>query len=202
MPRSVHELAEEMKKLQEEMEDALEGIRDKAHFTIENRRVVFEDKIKALHLGQRRSAWRQILQAQFFVLLTAPVIYSVAIPFALLDLFVSIYQTICFPVYGIAKVPRRDYMIFDRRYLAYLNWIEKLNCMYCSYATGVIAYAEEVTSRTEQYWCPIKHARRIYSTHKRYLDFFEFGDAEAYRKHRKELREALKPEAKERIEPN
>lgn len=193
MPRSVHELAEEMKKLQEEMEETLEGIRDKAEFTIQNRRVVFEEKVKALHRAQRRGVWKQILQARFFVLITAPVIYSVAIPFALLDLFVTIYQSICFPVYGIEKVKRSEYMIFDRRYLAYLNWIEKLNCAYCAYATGVIAYTQEVTSRTEQYWCPIKHARRIYSTHARYMDFFEYGDAEAYQSQRKKLREALRP---------
>jgi len=193
MPRSIHELAEEMKHLQDEMEDALERIRDKAEFTIQNRRVIFDERLKALHLSQRRSAWKQIIQARFFVLLTAPVIYSVVIPFALLDLFVSIYQTICFPVYGIEKVQRREYMIFDRRYLAYLNWIEKLNCAYCAYATGVLAYTQEVTSRTEQYWCPIKHARRIYTTHARYMNFFEFGDAEAYRAHRKDLRDALKP---------
>jgi len=193
MPRTVHELAEEMKKLQDEMEETLEGIRDKAHFTIQNRRIVFEEKFKALHLAHRRSAWLQIVKARFLVLITAPVIYSVVIPFALLDLFVSIYQSICFPVYGIEKVKRSEYMIFDRRYLAYLNWIEKLNCAYCAYATGVVAYTQEVTSQTEQYWCPIKHARRIYSTHARYMDFFEYGDADSYSQRRKELREALKP---------
>jgi len=193
MPRTVHELAEQMKKLQDEMEETLEGIREKAHFTIQNRRIVFEEKIKALHLTQRRSAWLQIVKARFLVLITAPVIYSVVIPFALLDLFVSVYQSICFPVYGIEKVKRSEYMVFDRRYLAYLNWIEKLNCAYCAYATGVIAYTQEVTSRTEQYWCPIKHARRIYSTHARYMDFFEYGDADSYSQRRKELREALKP---------
>jgi hypothetical protein len=197
MPRSVHELAEEMKKLQDEMEDALEGIRDKAQFTIENRRVIFEEKLRTFHISQRRSALLQIIRARFLVLITVPVIYSVVIPFALLDLFVSIYQTICFPVYRIPKVARRDYLIFDRRYLAYLNWIEKLNCAYCSYATGVIAYSQEVTSRTEQYWCPIKHARRIYDTHKRYVNFLEYGDAEAYRDTRLRIREDLRNEGDE-----
>lgn len=195
MPRSVQELAGDMKKLQSEMEEALDEIRDKTSFKIENRRVVFDDKVKAFHLEQKRSALQQFLRAKVLVLLTAPVIYSVVFPFALLDLFASIYQAICFPVYRIEKVRRRDYMIFDRRYLAYLNWIEKLNCAYCSYATGVLAYVFEITSRTEQYWCPIKHARRIYGTHERYLDFFEFGDAEAYQEKRKQLREKLKPDA-------
>jgi hypothetical protein len=38
-----------------------------------------------------------------------------------------------------------------------------------------------VAARTEQYWCPIKHARRIQAAHDRYPKFFDHGDAEAYR---------------------
>jgi hypothetical protein len=94
------------------------------------------------------------------VVLTAPVIYAVIVPLVLLDLFVTIYQRVCFPVYGIPKVNRGDYLIFDRHHLAYLNALEKLNCAYCSYANGLIAYVREIAGRTEQYWCPIKHARR------------------------------------------
>jgi hypothetical protein len=36
--------------------------------------------------------------------------------------------------------------------------IEKINCAYCSYANGAIASVREMASRTEIYWCPIKHA--------------------------------------------
>jgi hypothetical protein len=195
MARTIQDITEDMKKLRAEMEQTLDDIQDKAKFQIQNKRIVFNKETLAEHLGLRRSAFWQILQARLFVILSAPIIYSVVIPFALLDLFVTLYQWICFPIYGIAKVKRRDYMVFDRRYLAYLNWIERLNCAYCSYATGVLAYAFEVTSRTEQYWCPIKHARRIYQTHDRYMTFFEFGDAEAYRQNRKALREKLRPDA-------
>ena len=58
------------------------------------------------------------------------------VPFVLLDLFVTIYQAVCFPVYGIPKVERRTYLVFDRHHLAYLNALEKLNCAYCAYANG------------------------------------------------------------------
>ena len=54
------------------------------------------------------------------------------------------YQAICFPVYKIPKVRRRDYLVFDRHHLAYLNIIEKINCAYCSYANGAIAFMREV----------------------------------------------------------
>jgi hypothetical protein len=103
-------------------------------------------------------------------------------PIALLDLSMIIYQAICFPIYKIPHVRRRDYLIFDRHHLAYLNIIEKINCAYCSYANGAISFAREVAARTEVYWCPIKHARRNPGTIPHYQGFADFGDAEGYRK--------------------
>jgi hypothetical protein len=115
----------------------------------------------------------------------------------LLDLFVSAYQAVCFPVYGIPKARRRDYMAIDRNKLRYLNALEGLNCMYCSYANGLLAFVVEVAGRTEQHWCPIKHARRIQNTHDRYSHFLPYGDASAYRKEIDKVREDFK-DVKER----
>jgi hypothetical protein len=103
------------------------------------------------------------------------------LPIVFLDLSVLLYQAICFPVYGIPKVRRRDYLVFDRHHLAYLNALEKLNCAYCSYANNAIAFVREVAARTEVYWCPIKHARRVLGPHPHYQGFADFGDAEAFR---------------------
>ena len=36
-----------------------------------------------------------------------------------------------------------------------------INCIYRSYANGLCSYVTEVAARTEQHWCPIKHARRL-----------------------------------------
>ena len=94
-------------------------------------------------------------------LLTAPVIYSLIVPLAILDLWTTVYQWVCFYVYGIDRVPRRAHFVIDRHKLSYLNAIEKANCTFCSYATGLIAYVREVAARTEQYWGPIKHARAL-----------------------------------------
>ncbi len=126
---------------------------------------------------------------------TAPVIYSLIIPFALLDLWMSLYQAICFPVYGIPPVKRTQYIVFDRQHLAYLNWIETLNCLYCGYANGLIAYVREIASRTEQYWCPIKHALRVKDPHQRYFEFLEYGDAQGYRAKLTAFRDRLREEA-------
>jgi hypothetical protein len=59
-------------------------------------------------------------------------------------------QWVCFPIYGISRVQRHRYFAIDRHKLAYLNVIEKANCVYCSYANGLIGYVREVTARTEQ----------------------------------------------------
>jgi len=121
-------------------------------------------------------------------ILSIPVIWAVLIPTILLDIGVSLYQIICFPIYGIPKVKRADYLIFDRQHLNYLNIIEKLNCAYCSYFNGIIAYAQEIAARTEQYWCPIKHARHISTLHSRYQHFLDYGDAKSYRQHKENIR--------------
>jgi hypothetical protein len=125
--------------------------------------------------------WRHIRSAGWLVILSVPLIYTCAVPFILLDVSVALYQTICFPIYGIPKVRRRDYLIFDRGRLAYLNAIEKVGCVYCSYANGLLAYVAEIAARTEQRFCPIKHAHIIAQPHSRYLHFLPYGDAKAYR---------------------
>jgi hypothetical protein len=122
-----------------------------------------------------------VLNARPLTVLTAPVIYALIVPLLLLDLFVTAYQAACFPAYGIPKVRRSDYLVFDRHHLRYLNAIEKLNCAYCSYANGLIAYVREIAGRTEQYWCPIKHARRVIGAHPRYAMFEDYGDADGYK---------------------
>jgi hypothetical protein len=86
---------------------------------------------------------------------------------------------------------RRDYLSFDRRHLSYLNIFEKLNCIYCACVNGVLAYMTEMAARTEQYWCPIKHAGCVKCAHSRYKNFFDYGDAEQYRQHIEEIRRSF-----------
>lgn len=131
---------------------------------------------------------RFLIRSRLLVVISAPVIYIGWIPFLMMDLFVTVYQSVCFPIYRIPKVKRADYLIFDREDLPYLNLIQKFNCFYCSYGNGVAAYTREVSARTEQYWCPIKHARRVKAAHERYPKFFDYGDAEAYQQGLNRLR--------------
>ncbi|MGE3146436.1 MAG: hypothetical protein AB7K35_12715, partial [Pseudorhodoplanes sp.] len=158
---------------------------------LERGRVAFEKELLRRHRELKTALSSYIWNANPLVILTAPVIYSLIVPLALLDLFVTVYQAVCFPIYGIPKVKRGDYFVFDRHHLAYLNAVEKLNCAYCSYANCLIAWVREIAARTEQYWCPIKHARRVVGSHPRYAMFDDYGDAESYQKRAAELRKAL-----------
>jgi len=173
-----------------EREVLLETRRSEQTFGYEFRdeKVRFTEEAKVRQKEFRVSIHRYLLDSRFLVVLTAPVIWSCLLPVVLVDLIGSIYQTICFPVYGIPRVRRGDYLAFDRHRLTYLNFIEKLNCAYCAYANGIIAYFTEIVARTEQHWCPIKHANCLKCAHSRYKKFFAFGDAESYRMHVEETR--------------
>lgn len=148
--------------------------------------------LRQRHRGHRLALWRYVAGGDLPTLLSAPVIYSTILPFALLDLWVSAYQAICFRAWGIRRVRRRDHFAIDRQKLAYLNALEKVNCLFCSYANGVIGYVREIAARTEQYWCPIRHARRTLGLHDRHERFAPYGDAESYRERLPALRAALK----------
>jgi hypothetical protein len=196
MNNQIATLTEKVQVLEAELEAELGKLRAGLRIGLEKGRVVFEEEVLRRHRELRRNVLSYILDANPLVILTAPVIYSVIVPLVLLDLFITVYQAVCFPVYGIPKVRRRDYLVFDRGHLAYLNAIEKLNCAYCSYGNGLIAYVREIIARTEQYWCPIKHARRVVGIHARYAKFDDYGDAENYQKRLDELRKALAEEGK------
>ena len=147
---------------------------------------------RAAHRRDRTGLWRYVISSDLATLATAPVIYSVFIPFVILDLWVTAYQGVCFRAWGIGLVRRRDYFAIDRHKLAYLNAIEKFNCLFCSYTNGLIGYVREIASRTEAYWCPIRHARRVRGIHDRYPSFAPYGDSPAYRQRLAALRAAAR----------
>lgn len=133
------------------------------------------------HRRLKISSWKHLRNTRLLVILSSPLIYACVLPFLLLDASVALYQFVCFPIYGIPKVRRKDYVVFDRGRLAYLNTIEKVGCIYCSYANGLLALITEIAARSEQHFCPIKHAHALAKTHSRYSHFLPYGDARAYR---------------------
>lgn len=159
MPSPIADLRAQIDHLERALETELGHARDRWRYRIEASRVRFERDVHLAHLRLKQSIPAFIRESDPINVLTAPVIYSLIVPIMLIDLWIAIYQAICFRMYGIARVHRSAYVVIDRQHLAYLNAIEKINCMYCGYANGVLAYVREVAARTEQYWCPIRHAR-------------------------------------------
>ena len=194
-------LMEKLARIEQEPEAALASeVKDKQRdfqYRIEKKKVLFEENVKRVNRQIRQGIVSFLISTPITSLLVAPVIYSLYIPLALLDLWITLYQAVCFRAYNIPRVRRSDFIVLDRGGLPYLNFIEQFNCNYCGYANGLMAYAREVASRTEQYFCPIKHARKILGTHDRYRDFFDFGDGERYRNELERLREEVRKNPKE-----
>ena len=192
MPETLDDLLGRMRQIEKEINAALQRKEFEYEFEIRKREVHFSKGATARHKPLSKLLSSFLLDSPFLTLLTAPIIWSCLLPILFMDIVSSIYQAICFPLYGIPKVRRTDYIALDRHRLAYLNAIEKLNCDYCGYSNGVLAYSSEIAAPTEQYWCPIKHALRIKTTHSRYKNFFDYGDAEGYRARIEEVRRSFK----------
>jgi hypothetical protein len=185
-------LIAEIKRLEKELSHEIQKKETEFYYKIQGKKVIFEEIIRQQHKSLKIKIHTYIFNAAFLNILTAPVIWSCLIPTVFMDCIISIYQAICFPVYGIPKVVRSDYIVIDRNALNYLNKIEKINCIYCGYVNGLIAYVQEIAARTEQYWCPIKHSRKMAVIHSRYRNFFEYGDGEGFRKKYEELRKSFR----------
>jgi hypothetical protein len=191
MNPKISELLARIQNMELEIELEMKRKRAELQADFEETRVRFEHEVLEQQRRFKTGLLTYVLSAKLSTALTAPVIYAVFFPMVLLDIAVTLYQFICFPVYGIARVKRSDYFVFDRSHLAYLNVLEKFNCAYCSYGNGLMSYAREVVARTEQYWCPIKHARKIMAAHPYYTGFVDFGDAQAYQQELEVLRNEL-----------
>ena len=182
MKDEIKALIDKIKSLEAELEADFEAYRREFHYTVREKRVEFEAAVRQHHRKLRVGIFLYITKSKLVSILLAPVFYALIVPLLLLDVAVTLFQAIIFPIYGLKKVPRDDFIVVDRHHLSYLNGIEKLNCAFCGYGNGLLAYAREIAGRTEAYWCPIKHARKVRGQHRRYLEFSEYGDAEGYRK--------------------
>lgn len=151
-------------------------------------------KLQCEFAEERIPLWTYIRRGNPRYALTAPIIYGMIVPALIMDFCVTIYQATCFPIYGIPKVNREEFIVIDRHRLSYLNALQKLNCIYCAYYNGLIAYVREIASKTEQFWCPIRHARRVRGVHRRYWHFLRYGDGRKLKERWMKLRQELKEE--------
>ncbi len=191
MNERISQILAQMAALENDLRSAVHDQESKMFFQIRGKRVEFESSVKAAHRKLKTNFFRWLVTNRPQNLITGPIIYAMIIPLMMLDLCVSFYQWTCFPIYGVSRVRRSDYIVFDRHQLGYLNFIEKFHCTYCEYGNGLMSYMTEILARTEEYFCPMKHAHKILGTHARYNRFLDYGDAADYEARLEEYRVAL-----------
>ena len=191
MNERITQILAQMAALEDDLRHAVQDQESKMFFQIKGKRIEFERSIKAAHRKLKKNFFTWLVTNRPQNLITGPIIYAMVLPLLMLDFFVSFYQFICFPIYRIHKIRRADYIVFDRQHLAYLNFIEKFHCTYCAYGSGLMGYMGEIIARTEEYFCPIKHAHKILGTHGHYNRFLDYGDAADYEARLEEYRVAL-----------
>lgn len=201
MHDEIRRLLGDIRALEDELREKLHAHEERLEFRIRGKRIEFAEEIRAAHRKARVGLFRWIDSGDLRNAASAPFIFALIIPFALLDAFLCVYHAVCFRLYRLPPVPRADYVVIDRHHLHYLNLLQKLNCVYCGYVNGVIAWARELASVTEQYWCPIKHARKVRGSHTRYARFLDYGDAETLAVRVVDLREELRSPASDAAAP-
>lgn len=177
----LNDIKSKKESIKKDYEKLFENFKEKYWFNIIWNKIIWpKEKIKELK-KYKKSILDSIFSARVREILSIPFIYVMIIPAIFLDLLLFIYQNTALRLYKIPLVKRRDYIVFDRQRLPYLNLIQKIDCMYCSYFNWVMQFAVEVAWRTEKYWCPIKHAKRKYGEHNWEIYFAPYGDVENFK---------------------
>jgi len=163
---------------------------EQVSYEIKNGYVRFEKEVLEKQKKNMKNLWLWFRDIPLLHLLSSPIVYFMVFPAMFLDIALFVYSKVVSKVFKFTFPSRDEYIVFDRQYLAYLNIIEKINCMYCSYFNGLMAYAFSIASRTELYFCPIKHAKKVVYEHKYYGEFLNYGEGDDYQKKLGELRQS------------
>ena len=191
MSDKIKEIIAEIEAMKVKLGEEISQQESHISYEIHNGYVKFEKDVLEKQKENMKNLFAWFGEVSLLQFLAAPVIYGMVIPAILFDVLIFIYQQVVFRIFKFEFLKRSDYIVFDRHYLGYLNPIEKLNCLYCSYINGLMQYASAIASRTEFYFCPIKHAKKIAYRHEFYDEFLVYGDEEEYQTKLKELRDTL-----------
>lgn len=180
MGSTIREILAKIEALNSDLREEYERLAWKYGFSFQKKKIIFLDEFRKRNKSFRFPVWKYAIPTNLRHFLSIPFIYGMIIPTIILDIFLTIFQWTAFSLYRIPKVKRSDYIVYERRFLDYLNLIQKINCLYCSYVNGVFAYAVEIGARTERYWCPIKAANKPKFSHGWYRDFADYGNPEEW----------------------
>ena len=181
MKSRINIILSEIDKKKSELKSEYYNLMDKYGFSFKWTKIIFNPEIIKKFKIEKKSVFQTIFTAEIREIISIPFIYSMYFPTLLLDFMLFIYQQTAFRLYRIPLVTRSDYIVYDRWQLDYLNAIQKINCIYCSYVNWVFSYAVEIWWRTEKYWCPIKHAKKNAGWHNWEKHFADYWDVEWFK---------------------
>ena len=181
MKSQINKILEDINSKKQELILEYEKAKEKYGFKIEGKKIIWNKDTEKKLKKSKKSISETLFSASIREIISMPFIYAMIIPAIILDIFLFMYQNTAIRLYKIPLTKRSDYIIFDRKQLAYLNWLQKLNCIYCSYVNWLFQYAVEIAWRTEKYWCPIKHARKKSWTHDWEEHFADYWDSEWFK---------------------
>lgn len=190
MNDKIREILEEIEVMKQKLSEEIAEQEQHISYEIKNGYVRFEKDVFEKQKENMKNLLAWFREIPLLHLLSSPMIYAMIIPAVLFDIILFIYQQVIFRIYKFKYIKRSDYIMYDHQYLGYLNPIEKLNCLYCSYFNGLMQYAAAIAARTELYFCPIKHAKKVAYEHDHYLKYFEYGDGDKYQSKLKDLRDS------------
>ncbi len=180
MRSTIREILQKIESLNNDLREEYERLSHKYGFSFNKKKIIFLEEFRRKNKSFKFPTWKYLIPTNLRHFLSIPFIYGMIIPTLFLDIFLTIYQWTAFSLYRIPFVKRSEFIIYDRRFLDYLNLVQKINCLYCSYVNGVFAYAVEIGARTERYWCPIKAAHKPRFSHGWYHDFADYGNPEEW----------------------
>ena len=192
MNDKIREIVEEIEAMKVKLGEEIAQQESHISYEIQNGYVKFEKDVLQKQKENMKNLLAWFREVPLVHFLTVPLIYAMVIPAIIFDVILFIYQQVVFRVFKFKLIKRSDYMVFDHQYLEYLNPVEKLNCLYCSYFNGLMQYASAIASRSELYFCPIKHAKKVMYQHEHYQDYLAYGDEDNYQEKLQELRNKSK----------
>ncbi len=180
MGSSIQEILKKIETLNNDLRDEYDRMLEKYGFSFEEKKIIFLEEFKKRKKKFKLPLWRPLTLTNLRQIIAIPFIWGMIIPAIFLDICITIYQAIAFSLYRIPKVKRSEYIIYDRWFLDYLNFQQKIQCLYCSYVNWLFAYSVEIAARTERYWCPLKAAHKPKFSHGWYQDFADYGNPEEW----------------------
>ena len=98
MNSRIRQILDQISALEIELNAAVQEQGGRLRYQLEGHRVVFEKAIRQAHRRVKLGVFRWFLTVRPQNFLTMPIIYGMVVPLLGIDLFVSFYQLICFPV--------------------------------------------------------------------------------------------------------